>query len=264
MIDNYNASLYNRAKNQELIKLCQEIFQNSDVNVFGYRKFFLDNTYIALCTNSFWQDYYFDNVKNIGKVFAKAMANVPLFKYSYFLWPQNYNSDNLISALHYHNICNGITIYYRSSDYVESFAFGGKVEHCLLQDYLVNNLQKLEKFIVKFKYHSNGLISTSNNKIVAKFSTPFILPNADPDNNNLESVTEVPILHSLTSREIECVFFLLKGYTNKKIANLLGISARTIETHLDKVRLKTHTHTKADLIDMILKQPIISNSGNKL
>jgi DNA-binding CsgD family transcriptional regulator len=266
MADNHNASLYNRAKQQILTQFCHEIFQNSDISVFGYRKFFLNNTYIALCTNNAWQDYYFDNVKNIGEVFTKAILNVPLFKYSYFIWPNNPNADYLISALHYHNIWNGITLYYRSSDYIESFAFGGKVENYLLQDYLVNNLHRLENFIIKFKYNSNSLIS-SNNKILAKFNNSFVLPNVNNYDNKSEPISKISTsakFSNLTSREIECVFFILKGYSNKKIANLLGISSRTVEIYLDKVRQKTHSHSRADLIGIVQHQPIIPCLFDKL
>lgn len=53
---------------------------------------------------------------------------------------------------------------------------------------------------------------------------------------------------SLSQRERECVSFLSRGYTDKKIAKQLTISPRTVETHLATAKRKLSVSTRAELI----------------
>ena len=52
----------------------------------------------------------------------------------------------------------------------------------------------------------------------------------------------------LSKREKECVSFLSKGCTDKQIAKQLGISPRTVETHLSIAKRKLSIATRAELI----------------
>lgn len=55
------------------------------------------------------------------------------------------------------------------------------------------------------------------------------------------------IIH-LTIRESECLFYFALGYTIKEVARVLKISSRTVERHLENMKIKTDTQHKADLI----------------
>lgn len=76
---------------------------------------------------------------------------------------------------------------------------------------------------------------------------------------------------TLTSREMDCLFHLVRGKGIKIIGAALSISPRTVETHISHIKQKLHCHTTSQLIDkaftegfisiipqeLILKQPII-------
>lgn len=55
----------------------------------------------------------------------------------------------------------------------------------------------------------------------------------------------------LTKREAECMHFLLEGFTNDEAAEVLNLSARTIEFYIKKMRGKVGAHTKQQLINII-------------
>lgn len=56
-------------------------------------------------------------------------------------------------------------------------------------------------------------------------------------------------LEKLTQRELECYFYLLRGFSAKKIAQALSISQRTAEIHILNLKSKTQTYSKQDLIE---------------
>ena len=51
-------------------------------------------------------------------------------------------------------------------------------------------------------------------------------------------------LSDLTPRELEILQFALAGKTNKTIANEIGISAKTVEFHLDNIYTKIGLRTR--------------------
>lgn len=52
----------------------------------------------------------------------------------------------------------------------------------------------------------------------------------------------------LTRREKEVVAQLLRGYSAKESAKVLGISYRTVETHIDNIKNKFGVNRKHELI----------------
>jgi len=54
---------------------------------------------------------------------------------------------------------------------------------------------------------------------------------------------------SLTRRERECLFYLVRGKSNKGIANALNLSDRTIEAYVEQLKFKFNCAYKGELID---------------
>lgn len=67
----------------------------------------------------------------------------------------------------------------------------------------------------------------------------------------------VDILAWLTMRELEVLKAVALGQSAKEIAKVLGIAPRTVERHLDHVRLKTRTRNRAHMVAFGLEQGII-------
>ena len=57
----------------------------------------------------------------------------------------------------------------------------------------------------------------------------------------------------LTPRELECVFYTLRGRSSKRIAKILKISPRTVEEHINNVKLKFDCGSKDELIEFAYK-----------
>jgi DNA-binding NarL/FixJ family response regulator len=61
----------------------------------------------------------------------------------------------------------------------------------------------------------------------------------------------------LTSREREIVQLLAEGKANKEVAGVLGISAKTVETHRANIMLKLNIHSITDLVHYAIRNKMI-------
>lgn len=52
----------------------------------------------------------------------------------------------------------------------------------------------------------------------------------------------------LTERQLQCAEYLLQGKTAREIAELLGLSRRTVEYYLSNIKSKLECKNKAEMI----------------
>lgn len=64
----------------------------------------------------------------------------------------------------------------------------------------------------------------------------------DPKKNNV----------ALTKRQLDCLLLLVKGMTAKQIGDHLGLSRRTVEHHIESLKLKLNSFSKSSLIKKAL------------
>jgi DNA-binding NarL/FixJ family response regulator len=68
-------------------------------------------------------------------------------------------------------------------------------------------------------------------------------------------------LESLTPREIEVLTLVARGLTNRGIADDLGISPRTVETHRERVVAKLRIRSVAGLTRFVVEQGLDAEAG---
>ena len=66
----------------------------------------------------------------------------------------------------------------------------------------------------------------------------------------------------LTSREVEVLQLVAEGYANKQIADLLGLSIKTVEKHRQELMNKLGIHDTASLTRYAVAQGIVSAPTN--
>lgn len=120
------------------------------------------------------------------------------------------------------------------------------------------NNQTVEALSIKLPwYNSNdeiiGVFGCSN--IYGVHSIPDFLITARQlrllNQSNEISLTNIQNIH-LTKREANILKFTLRGWSSKNIGKQLYISSRTVEFHLENLKIKFNVSSKSDLIDKIM------------
>jgi DNA-binding CsgD family transcriptional regulator len=66
-------------------------------------------------------------------------------------------------------------------------------------------------------------------------------------------IRHVKEMFRLTEREVTVVENLLKGWTNKEIANEIGVTEQTVKEHIKHVMAKTKTTTRTGILVQVLR-----------
>lgn len=101
-------------------------------------------------------------------------------------------------------------------------------------------------------------IRLSNGDILKQISTKKPLLNAHNEVIGILGATIIPpeknsllkstFSESLTKREKDCLHLYLQGKTSKETAQLLRISHRTVEWHIENIKSKLNCNSKRDLL----------------
>lgn len=62
----------------------------------------------------------------------------------------------------------------------------------------------------------------------------------------------------LTPRQMDCLFYLLRGKTSKQIAEALGLSPRTVEQYVEQLKHKFSCKNKSELIETAINKGFIN------
>ncbi len=73
-----------------------------------------------------------------------------------------------------------------------------------------------------------------------------------------DSESDLIVVVMLTKREHDVLQLLARGYSAKEVALSLSITPRTVESHIDKIRLKTRTRNRTHMVAQAIKQGLLS------
>lgn len=72
--------------------------------------------------------------------------------------------------------------------------------------------------------------------------------------DHMTEIDEEPDLHELTLRQDEILQYLMDGYHMNQVAQLLGVTYRTIKQHMTDARHRYGAKTNIELVVMICKE----------
>jgi DNA-binding CsgD family transcriptional regulator len=222
----------------------------------------LENFYnvslISLFNHLEWMKVSYDNNYLYSSVFHKKLGDLLSKKMLYYLWPDKpISNDPIYMGLYEHNIWNGITIYKKYEDCIETYAFATTRENEARRCAYFSEIEILEHFILYFRSRIVPLTSEVEKKIMIphqiNVSSTSELSTKKTQFLNETCITDFYLRLNgvdlkLSKREEECLSLLSGGKRTKQIASLLDISPRTVECYVENLKKKTKSNTTSQLL----------------
>lgn len=243
-----------RTKVQEVSK---NFLANFGFSYFQYLRCFADGSF-GLLTNNTGLMEYFQHVNHSPVIFS-SFKNEHEKAHSYwFLWDEELSASPVQLAREKFNIRNGLTLVRRAKNYYDMIAVGLPYEPDNPGSFYLNKLKAIDQFINNFDIDNKDLIELMNKNSI-------LLPEAYRDVNYKDICLSkgkliVPGKYGetyITAQELAVLRLLFQGAANKKIAQMLKISPRTVETYMLRVKQRTGFSTRLELERMMSLYKVI-------
>jgi DNA-binding CsgD family transcriptional regulator len=263
-----SAIQYNQQNLEKINSICAPLKDYFGINYFGYWRVFNDGRYILVSNNRCFQEviacYDFCFRSEYFSEMTQYLYKKELYKK---MWPNNVK-DGAIKILQENGLYNGFNIIREKEETIETYFFATDKARPLIKEFYLNNSAVLEEFISYF--HKMGYDLCDPSDVRKQGISPYLRKTYPYIENIFEGVNlwekkklefnllinsklqeeikEVTRRNYLSPREFQCLTHISTGKTAKEIALILNISPRTVETHVDKIRLKTTCNTQKEII----------------
>ncbi len=266
---------FNESVKNIIEKMCEPLFNNFSLTVFGYSHFLNNGTYLDLCTHAQWQQHYIEQFASSSFI-TTYIKQVYERDTQYVLWnnsldvPREEKYARFIEDSCNHNIWHGFTIYKKHETSVEAWHFATVKENYEIVNFYINRLDLLHHFILYFKDKAGKLIDTTDpDKLIVSEDRSSLngsdkKPWVEKQIENFMHQTTVQRFSLNTNRgviiiskrEAECMFHLSANKTVKEIARSMELSPRTVESYLDNVKKKSNCTNKSELVSLFTQNSI--------
>jgi DNA-binding CsgD family transcriptional regulator len=252
---------YSSESFNKINKICSPMHDLLNMNYFAYQKVTINNEYYCVASDPTYLEFY---LKNSCYIYDPYLRFPRQYLYGRSIMPiisMGEKSEEFSDWDRLVNICrkdfkiyHWLLIVNRTFDYYEICCLGLGVDNLKILQNFLSNTHLLNRFI---SYYKKNIIEPSNDKlsnIKIDFNTlrgeQFQTENTDNyqiDNKNLlklikeldpQAETLQKSISDLTTREFDCLIWLVKGKTADETAKLLSISCRTVEKHRENIKRK--------------------------
>lgn len=260
MKSNYqNLNIYYLQKYSIFKQLAEPLFQSTPLKSFAYQRLYLGGNHFIFFTNKEYSQCFFDTVHELCPVAYETITTLSEGQIKFLLWNDK-NMEPILSKLLYYNLVQGFTIYMRQQDFVDCYYFTGDRDSPNLNNFYINNINKILDIIFSFNEKKKEIL-TDNIKILGKHTgnnilTDFktkVLANISKKSISVKSSFSQNLLPSFSTRELQCLEAISKGYSTKFIAGQLNLSPRTIECYIESIKRKANINFKDQLVDWFHK-----------
>ncbi len=253
---------------EDILAICEPMRRHFAMKSLVYKRVYADGREINLTTHPEWVAYYFDQELHQQNVLEKEIEH---YVKGHLLWSQiPTHSPILQAAKQQSGLANGLTLVRpdHAHGFCEFYFMGAEPDNAEFTQVCTNNIDLLDQFTDYFRYQASELIER-----LAKH--PIVV--ADKFKVNRMAATDIPCYQNqsmrhqfqvdlnrqgvlvnvdgrmikLSKREAEVARLMCHGMTMKQMGERLFISPRTVETHIDHIKIKLAVKKKADLIGLL-------------
>lgn len=263
----------------KVARICKPLVNNLDVVTFRYARIYEDGSKFILSNNTdylrflYEEGHYINTWYDNGKPASQFVPGCHFWAIDKLATNENENwvGNELNKQFKY---SDGMFYCFKQTDFVELFDFFSSNSNI----YFINK-KLLYRFMLYFKEQAKTLMQKGENERI------YTLQNINSKQRNSEKIDEIKFINStpikqsslnqnildlhqtenqrpffnnidihgicFSNREKQILNYLPQGKTAKQIALILGISYRTVERHLENIRIKTNINSRSELIEKI-------------
>jgi DNA-binding CsgD family transcriptional regulator len=233
-------------------EVCDSILNPIGITYFNYIKIYNHDCSREMLTNRpEWTDHFYKNAlyNSVGAIDIEH-----LIPKGYFLWSEMDAKDAVYQqGREFFNIDNGISFVVKRNDTTLLYIFAADRDNNTINNFYAGNIDLLQRFIHYFTNQAQPLIKeAAKNRVY--LSTPqeinlervnnIIL--TDSLRNEFLKKTEVARYYLLnesdslylTKKQADYASLFIKGLSAKQIARKMDVSFRTVEGHLQDIKVK--------------------------
>lgn len=245
--------------------ICDPLLKHTDISTFGMTREYFDGRRIVLSTRGDWIENYFQK-----EYFGRVHQYNAFYHTEFTLWEAHKADEMVRDARVNFNIDHGITLCKFTENYVEFYHFSAKNEHYEIINWYINNLNMLRRFSNAFSraiqkpmgmlkpFYAWDHIQTLRSYYQALQERRSPLRAEITHHNSWRAEGEYSHI-SLTAQETATIVQLLRGNTAKQAAKSLGLSPRTVEFYIQRIKKKFGCQNKSALLNMILKTNFVED-----
>jgi DNA-binding CsgD family transcriptional regulator len=253
---NKGALEFNRSATQTLQSIVEPLFAHTGLTHFSYNKFSPGQRYLTLTLDTHMIEGFFNG--DFDKFIFFENLKLPKHSKRVVYWDLQKDND-LLQFVRDLNYGHGITILIRHENEIETWSFATDLGNSEMNQLYLNHQTLLENFMISFQDKASQLINNTNQEKFAFYkdnqSLDFSVFDDTHCNHWEDSIkaNKYPFFVNgqvvkLSQKEFECVKALSEGLCYKSIANKLGMSFRTVETHLNNSKTKLNVYSKEALL----------------
>lgn len=233
-------------------EVTKSFFDQHGFSYFQYLRCYEDGRY-SLLTNDTRLLEEFANQPPDTQLIYSSFNEEQKSKYAYwFLWDEMLPKEPVQLAKQKLDIHNGITLLRRSKNYYDMIAVALPKHLENSATFYMNKKSAIEDFILNF--------DVTQKKLIAEMDKQSVSLSANRRDNNCD---KIPILNGsvktvvnnkevqLSCQELKVLYFFTQGASYKEIARIMDISDRTVETYLQRIRIKCGLTSNAELYNII-------------
>jgi DNA-binding CsgD family transcriptional regulator len=153
------------------------------------------------------------------------------------------------------NLGNGVIFVNHQEDKTEIIEFAAQADNSSIFQFYMNNTNLLKKFMIYFKQQAAELIAEAQNQDIKPLASMVLenkLKKVDtlknlPDMDTILYEASHPI-NTLSKREIECFYYLIKGCSISEISKEISLAIPTISNYIIRVKQKLKCSSRQELV----------------
>jgi len=242
--------------------ICKLIFDSFGITYFAHTiYYFLNNTVTTLITHGNIAEHWISNQYSM----PGSHESAPVLESGFYLTSHMgslYPEEQRVRMKELFNIDHMILFIEAHEDRYEFFSFATEPENYHIINVYLNNIDILSKFIIYYKEKAKKLIIEACNtpvlllprapkiqesevKLIESIQTPSLFTDFSKISAKQFHTQKGDV--TLTAKEAECLMHISQGRSAKTCANLMGISPKVVQLHIEHLREKFGVNSRYEL-----------------